>query len=50
MMSDETRAGGSRSARDLGGPKLAPEDVGAAEETTGGAKGDIQTKGMAPHE
>lgn len=41
---------GSRSARDLGGPKLAPEDVDAAEDTTGGAKGDIQTKGQDPHQ
>ncbi|MCW3009897.1 MAG: hypothetical protein JWO90_301 [Solirubrobacterales bacterium] len=40
---------GSRSARDLGGPKLAPEDLDAAEDTTGGAKGDIQTKGQEPH-
>ena len=41
---------GSRSGRDLGGPKLAPEDVDDAEATTGGAKGDIRTKGQEPHE
>ncbi len=42
--------GSSRSARDLGGPSIAPEDLEDAPETTGGAKGDIQTKGMEPHE
>ena len=41
---------GSRSARDVGGPSLAPEDVDAAPDTTGGAKGDIRTKGMEAHE
>jgi hypothetical protein len=41
---------GSRSDRDLGGPKLAPEDLESAEDTTGGAKGDIQTKGHEPHQ
>jgi hypothetical protein len=40
----------SRSARDLGGPSIAPEDLDEAPDTTGGAKGDIQTKGMEPHE
>jgi len=40
----------SRSARDLGGPSIAPEDLDDAPDTTGGAKGDIQTKGMEPHE
>lgn len=40
----------SRSARDLGGPSIAPEDLDDAADTTGGAKGDIQTKGMEPHE
>jgi len=40
----------SRSARDLGGPSIAPEDLDAAPDTTGGAKGDIQTKGFEPHE
>jgi hypothetical protein len=40
----------SRSARDLGGPSIAPEDLDDAEDTTGGAKGDIRTKGMEPHE
>jgi hypothetical protein len=42
--------GSSRSARDLGGPSIAPEDLEGAPDTTGGAKGDIQTKGMEPHE
>jgi hypothetical protein len=37
---------GERSAREVGGP-VAAED---AEETTGGAKGDIQTKGFDAHE
>ena len=37
---------GERSAREVGGP-VAAED---AEPTTGGAKGDIQTKGFEPHE
>lgn len=41
---------GSRSARDLGGPKLAPEDLADAEDTTGAAKGDIKTKGQEPHQ
>ncbi len=41
---------GTRSGRDLGGPSIAPEDLDDAEDTTGGAKGDIQTKGMDPHE
>jgi hypothetical protein len=40
----------SRSARDLGGPSIAPEDLDDAPDTTGAAKGDIQTKGMEPHE
>jgi len=40
----------SRSARDLGGPSIAPEDLDDAPDTTGGAKGDIRTKGMEPHE
>ena len=42
--------GSSRSARDLGGPSIAPEDLDDAPDTTGGAKGDIRTKGMEPHE
>ena len=42
--------GASRSARDLGGPSIAPEDLDDAPDTTGAAKGDIQTKGMEPHE
>jgi hypothetical protein len=37
---------GERSAREVGGP-VAAED---AEPTTGGAKGDIQTKGFDAHE
>ncbi len=37
---------GERSAREVGGP-VAAED---AEETTGGAKGDIQTKGFDAHQ
>jgi hypothetical protein len=41
---------GSRSGRDLGGPSIAPEDLDDAPDTTGGAKGDIRTKGMDPHE
>ena len=41
---------GSRSARDIGGPKLTAEDVESAEDTTGGAKGDIKTKGQEPHQ
>lgn len=41
---------GSRSARDIGGPRIAPEDVDAAGEATGAAKGDIQTKGQEPHQ
>ena len=40
----------SRSGRDLGGPSIAPEDLDDAPDTTGGAKGDIRTKGMEPHE
>lgn len=40
----------SRSARDLGGPSIAPEDLDEAPDTTGGAKGDIQTKGMEAHD
>jgi hypothetical protein len=40
----------SRSARDLGGPSIAPEDLDDAPDTTGAAKGDIRTKGMEPHE
>ena len=42
--------GASRSARDLGGPSIAPEDLDDAPDTTGAAKGDIRTKGMDPHE
>ena len=42
--------GASRSARDLGGPSIAPEDLDDAPDTTGAAKGDIQTKGMKPNE
>ncbi len=42
--------GASRSARDLGGPSIAPEDLDDASDTTGAAKGDIRTKGMEPHE
>jgi hypothetical protein len=37
---------GERSAREVGGP-VAAED---AEPTTGGAKGDIQTKGFDAHQ
>jgi hypothetical protein len=37
---------GERTAREVGGP-VAAED---AEPTTGGAKGDIQTKGFDAHE
>ena len=37
---------GARSDRDVGGP-VAEED---AEETTGGGKGDISTKGFDAHE
>lgn len=42
--------GSSRSARDLGGPSIAPDDLDDAPDTTGAAKGDIRTKGMEPHE
>jgi hypothetical protein len=41
--------GDGRSARDLGGPK-AEEGAEGAEGTPEGAKGDIATKGMPPHE
>jgi hypothetical protein len=37
---------GERSDRDVGGP-VAAED---AEETTGGVKGTVETKGPDPHE
>jgi hypothetical protein len=43
-----------RSGREVGGPRAAEDaertEAGEADELPGGAKGDIQTKGMDPHQ
>jgi hypothetical protein len=43
-----------RSGRDVGGPRAAEDaeriEPGEGQELPGGAKGDIQTKGMDPHQ